>query len=329
LGDAGTGKVHANSRHKEIMTIARLPEQAPGAFCPVCAETAVFRFRLGPYSVLDCPVCHHRFSPDALRDNHVQCVYSDDYFFGGGDGYDDYLSEADLLRAQGRRYGELLSRHATPGRVLDVGAAAGFLQAGLADVGWTTTGLEPNARMVAHARNVLGLETLQGSLEDPPDRPPFDAVCLVQVIGHFYDLGRALASVSRLTRPDGLCLVEYWRRDSAVARLMGRGWHEYSPPSVIHWFTRESLDTAMRFHGFSLLGHGAPQKYISGGHARSLLEHKLRQPPLGRALSAATALIPREMNFRYPAFDLEWRLYRRDAVAPRAKSTADISGDRR
>jgi SAM-dependent methyltransferase len=111
--------------------------------------------------------------------------------------------EADLLRAQGSRYGELLSRHATPGRVLDVGAAAGFLQAGLGDAGWTATGLEPNATMVAHARDVLGLDTVQGSLENPPDRPAFDAVCLIQVIGNFYDLGRALAARSPDAPPEG------------------------------------------------------------------------------------------------------------------------------
>jgi SAM-dependent methyltransferase len=297
------------------VTAAPHPGQSGGPSCPVCTAAAEFRFRLGPYSVYDCPACDHRFSPDAVREDHLGSVYSDDYFFGGGAGYDDYLVEADLLRAQGRRYGDLLSRHAPPGRVLDVGAAAGFLQAGLQDAGWTTTGLEPNARMVAHARDALGLDTLQGSLENPPDRPPFDAVCLIQVIGHFYDLGRALAAVARLTRPGGLCLIEYWRRESAAARLMGRGWHEYSPPSVIHWFTRASLDAAMQRHGFAPVARGAPKKYISGGHARSLLGHKLRDLPFGRALAAPTALIPRNVNFLYPAFDVEWRLYRKDAAA--------------
>jgi SAM-dependent methyltransferase len=328
-GDTGAGKVHASRRHKEIMTIARLPEKAPGAFCPVCTETAVFRFRLEPYSVFDCPVCHHRFSPDALRDNHVQSVYSDDYFFGGGDGYDDYLREAKLLRAQGRRYGDLLSEHVAPGRVLDVGSAAGFLLAGLQDAKWTVTGLEPNAAMATYARDTLGLDTVQGSLEDSPDLPTFDAVCLIQVIGHFYDLGRALSATSRLTRMGGLCLVEYWRRDSLVARLLGRRWHEYSPPSVLHWFTRDSLNTAMRLYGFTPVDQGAPRKYISGGHARSLLAHKLRQAPLGNVLAAPTALIPRDVNFRYPALDLEWHLYRRDHIVPEVKRTADISGDPR
>jgi hypothetical protein len=68
------------------------------------------------------------------------------------------------------------------------------------------------------------------------------------------------------------------------------------------------------------LDRGAPKKYISGGHARSLLDHKLRELPLGRALAAPTALIPRRMNFLYPAFDVEWRLYRKDAATAPGES---------
>lgn len=298
------------------MTTAKDPERTEEAPCPVCGTPGVLRFPLrGGFTVSDCPACGHRFSADALRANHVEAVYDDGYFFGGGDGYDDYLLGSDLLRAQGRRYGALLARHIAPGRVLDVGSAAGFLQAGLRDAGWTTAGLEPNATMAAHARDRLGLDVVQGSIEHPPDWPAFDAVCLIQVVGHFFDLAKALSSVARLTRPGGLCLVEYWKRDALVARLMGRAWHEYSPPSVLHWYTRESLDRAMALYGFSPIDRGAPKKYITGSHARSLLAHKLEQLPLGRLLAAPAALVPRSARFRYPALDLEWRLYRKTAAA--------------
>jgi SAM-dependent methyltransferase len=304
-------------------------EQRTHVLCPVCGSRAAPQFRLGDCTVSDCPACGHRFTADAIQEDHVGSVYDDGYFFGGGAGYDDYLVEAELLRAQGKRYGALLARHATPGRVLDVGAAAGFVQAGLEDAGWESTGLEPNATMVAHARERLGLDTVQGSIEDPPDWAPFDAVCLVQVVGHFYDLGRALSSVAKLTRPGGLCLVEYWRRDSVVARLLGRAWHEYSPPSVLHWYTRDSLDAAMASRGFSPIESGAPKKYISGGHARSLLQHKLMQLPLGRILAAPTALVPAQAMLRYPAFDLEWRLYRRQDTEGRQDGIQASQGDRR
>lgn len=285
------------------------------AACPVCGAAARPVFAVDGYSVADCGACGHRFSPDAVREDHLGSVYGDAYFFGGGDGYDDYLIEADLLRAQGLRYGQLLAGHATPARVLDVGSAAGFISAGLRDAGWTPTGLEPNPTMVAHARDNLELDAAQGSLEDAPAWEPFDAVCLIQVIGHFHDLARAMASVARLTRPDGLCLIEYWRRDSWIARLLGRRWHEYSPPSVLHWFTAASLDRLMAANGFACVASGAPKKYILGQHAKSLLLHKLAGLPLGSVLGAPVRLVPDALRIRYPAFDLEWRLYRRSGAA--------------
>ena len=280
--------------------------------CPLCGADSRPAFAKNGYTVADCGACGHRFCASPLDEAHLATVYDDSYFFGGGDGYDDYLVEADLLRAQGVRYGQLLAGIVGSGRLLDVGCAAGFLQAGMAQAGWTTTGLEPNATMVNHARSRLGLDVMQGTLESPPSLEPFDAVTLIQVIGHFFDLSRALSSVRELTRAGGVCLIEYWRRESTLARAFGTRWHEYSPPSVLHWFTRTSLDAAMAARGFVPIAHGAPKKYISGGHARSLLEHKFAELPAGRVLAAPLSLVPKTLRIRYPSLDLEWRAYRRE-----------------
>jgi hypothetical protein len=94
---------------------------------------------------------------------------------------------------------------------------------------------------------------------------------------------------------------------------------------VLHWFTRESLDRAMRIYGFSQVAAGAPRKYISGRHARSLLGHKLRQVPLGDVLAKATRALPANLRFRYPDFDLDWRLYRRDDGDARGDTTTGAS----
>ncbi|WP_171211430.1 bifunctional 2-polyprenyl-6-hydroxyphenol methylase/3-demethylubiquinol 3-O-methyltransferase UbiG [Ruegeria sp. HKCCA5426] len=256
---------------------------------------------------MQCPACGNRSVAGLFDQDHVASVYDDSYFFGGGAGYSDYLSEAQLLRDQGRRYGELLSRHSKNGRLLEVGSAAGFLQAGMEDAGWATTGLDPNQTMVSHARDTLGLNALQGSLEDCKGLEPFDAVSLIQVIGHFHDLPKAMKSVADLTRPGGICVIEYWRLDSWMARLMGKRWHEYSPPSVLHWFTRSGLDTLMRRHSFSVMDSGKPKKYISAGHAASLLEHLLGSKIPVKLLR----MLHPDAKIRYPSYDLEWRLYRR------------------
>lgn len=261
---------------------------------------------LGPVRICDCPACGHRFAPNAAAADHVDTVYNDTYFFGGGDGYDDYLKDADLLRAAGARYGHLLAEHQSVGRVLDVGAAAGFILAGLQDTGWTGTGLDPNATMVAHARETLGLDAHVGTLEDTPPPGPFDAICLIQVIGHFHDITRAIQNAAFSLAPGGICLVEYWNRDAWIARRLGRRWHEYSPPSVLHWFTPDSLDALMARHALSKIASGQPVKYISGRHAKSLLSHK------APALAAPLRVIPDSLRIRYPTWDLAWSIYRKD-----------------
>jgi hypothetical protein len=62
----------------------------------------------------------------------------------------------------------MLKRFTPPGSVLDVGAAAGFLLAGLRQIGWSGSGVEPNDRMAEHARSQLGLNVRTGTLESLP-----------------------------------------------------------------------------------------------------------------------------------------------------------------
>src|SRR5262249_23515850 len=155
------------------------------------------------YPIRACPTCGHQFAelPDVA--GHVERVYGDDYFRGGGAGYPDYLAEARLLRASGRWYARLLRRFVPPGRLLDIGCDAGFVLRGLTDGGWDGEGVEPNAAMAEFARSRLGLRVTTGGLESFPADRPFDVVCLIQVVAHFVDLRSALSRTSELTKPGG------------------------------------------------------------------------------------------------------------------------------
>ena len=183
----------------------------------------------------------------------MHSVYSDEYFFGGGAGYTDYLAESELLIDHGRRYAKLVSRFMTPGSVLDVGAAAGFLLKGFVDYGWLGFGIEPNARMVEFARSRLGLNVDVGSLETFATDKRFDLITMIQVIGHFVDVDKAFETACNLLVPTGFVLVESWDRESWTARLFGKRWHEYSPPSVVHWFSRAGLTRLGKRHGLRLI----------------------------------------------------------------------------
>lgn len=271
--------------------------------CRFCDSPGVAVFEAKGIPVLDCEGCGHRFAEIGVSDDHANEHYSDDYFNGGGAGYSDYTSEAELLQKRGRRYADLIAPHALPGRMLDVGAAAGYLLQGFVDKGWEGVGLEPNAAM-ARVGGEAGVDIRQGTLESYAGGEPFDLISMIQVAAHFYDPELSFRKACDLLKPGGLLLVETWDRGSRSARLFGRHWHEYSPPTVLHWYSKEWLSGHLNALGFDRVDGGRPSKRISGGHVRSLLKYRLGDLSL-------LNLIPERIEFPYPAEDLFWALFRK------------------
>lgn len=262
------------------------------------------------YPVLECGRCRHRFLGHPAPVDHVERTFGDHYFHGGGAGYPDYLAEGWLLRRRGGRYARLVEAWRPPGTVLDVGAAAGFLLQGFTERGWTGRGVEPNAAMARHARD-RGLQVEVGTLEDLPAEPVYDVVLMVQVVAHVYDLRCAFRSAAAATAPGGYWLVETWDWTTWLARLFGDGWHEYSPPSVRHWFSTQSLVRVASDVGFCEVARGRPSKWIAAAHAASLLAHALGPSRLGRAVGSLGRRMPGRLAVPYPAADLLWMLLRK------------------
>ena len=275
--------------------------------CPLCDSASRAVFEVNGYPIQDCIRCGHRFVGVSPRSDHVETIYGDDYFQGGGAGYPDYLAEGKLLRETGQRYGRLLSRFARPGLLLDVGAAAGFLLQGFQHVGWKGQGIEPNARMAAYAREQLGVEVFPGTLDTFDSPNLFDAISFIQVLAHFPDPMTAFRLADRLTKPGGVWLIETWNAASRMAQILGKDWHEYSPPSVLHLWSPQVLKRTLNSLGYRLRSTGIAQKWIGVGHAKSLLQHKY-----GNGVPTKLAgMIPSNWKLPYPSEDLFWAVYQK------------------
>jgi len=259
------------------------------------------------FAVRECPRCRHRFTDWQPPDDHVSRVYDDSYFFGGGAGYPDYPREGDLLREHARRYAHHIAPYVKPGRLLDVGAACGFLCDGFRSAGWQAEGIEPNETMAAYGRERLKVCVHTGTLEDFNSPHTYDLIGMIQVLGHFTDPRRALEQAAKLTRAGGFWLIETWNSASLTARVFGTHWHEYNPPSVLHFFSHRSVERLVRQFGFERVASGHPGKRIAWGHARALLDHQI-----GRAwFHRLSRLIPDELVLPYPSEDLVWTLFRK------------------
>ena len=279
--------------------------------CQICNGTLQPLFLKHRYWICGCSHCGHRSTEVENPAGHVEQVYGDEYFHGGGAGYSDYLAERELLRSHGQWYGRLLQSYMPAGSVFDVGAAAGFVLQGMVDMGWRGRGIEPNFRMSAHARAHLNLRVDTGALESFHTEERFDLVTMIQVVAHFPDLRKALQVSAEITREGGFWLIETWNRDSWAARIFGRHWHEYSPPSVVHWFTPTTLRNLVEPFGFRKIDSGRASKWLNGAHAVSLLQYKLGGSIPGRFLAAAGKLIPSNVPLPYLADDLFWMLFQK------------------
>ncbi|TYQ24766.1 methyltransferase domain-containing protein [Pseudanabaena sp. UWO311] len=283
--------------------------------CPICRTTGTYLFSKYDCSILYCQKCSHQFADIIPNNHHTQTVYGDHYFNSGGDGYPDYLGEAKLILDHGKRYAQLLKRYMDTGTILDVGAAAGFILQGFTQSGWQGKGIEPNAEMVNHDCKSLGLSVEVGSLETISTSDRYDLISMIQVMPHFFDLRQALSNAANITKPNGYWLIETWNRDSLTAKICGQHWHEYSPPSVLHWFSPNDLEQLATQFGFYKVICGRPSKWINGAHIKSLLRYKLERSRLGRLVINILSIIPDNLAIPYPAEDLFWILFQKAEAA--------------
>jgi SAM-dependent methyltransferase len=176
----------------------------------------------------------------------------------------------------------------------------------MANKGWAGLGVEPNQGLVKYAQESLGIHSICSSFESFAAERQFDAVSMIQVISHVVNTRQAIVKAAQLLLPGGLLLIETWDRRSWTARLLGRRWHEYSPPSVLHWFTRTRLEGLLSECGLEVIESGRPRRWIQMGHAKSLVRHKY-----GHLASTALAWLPAKLQVPYIGDDLIYVLVRK------------------
>jgi SAM-dependent methyltransferase len=280
--------------------------------CTVCrSDHSELAFIKNGYNILHCLDCNHLFTGLILKPANVASIYADVYFTGGGDGYDNYTLQKDMLIKRGEYYADKISKFMVPGKVLDIGAAAGFFLKGFENKGWQGTGIEPNKSMAEYGNNILGVIIKNGSIESVKLAEKFDLVILIQVVAHLYNLESSIKNIYSCLNPGGYLLIETWNKDSLSARLFGKSWHEFSPPSTLNYFSKKTLEKLLSDHNFSIVAQGKPRKSIHSEHAKSLLRHKLSEMPMLRWMAGITNLIPDNKLIPYPAEDLFWFLLKK------------------
>ena len=255
----------------------------PGdAICNVCATEVTGaqapRWVKDGFDIVRCSGCGLVFRRELPTAAELREIYSEEYFRrpeddADGQGYADYLSDEPLHRLNGSSRAKKLAALAAPGRLFDVGAAAGFFMDEARKQGWDVAGVDVSPHMALWGRAQLGLDLRTGEFRSADLLAgSYDAVTMWDYIEHSADPCGDLAAARALLRPGGVLAISTGDVSSVVARLSGRRWHLLTPRHHNFFFSTATLSRACRRAGFDVVSTGHPPARYSLGY----LAFKLR-----------------------------------------------------
>jgi 2-polyprenyl-3-methyl-5-hydroxy-6-metoxy-1,4-benzoquinol methylase len=193
-----------------------------------------------------CRRCTFQYVNPRLRGDLIFSSYSD-----GDD--PTYVSQIDAReRTFAHSLGEIERAVGAPGKLLDIGTAAGAFVAAAAARGWQAEGCEPN-RWLAHWGTAhYGITIRPGSVfEQKYSERSFDVVTLWDVIEHTLNPHEMLEHCHRLLKPGGVLVVNYPDIGSSVARVLGRRWL-FLTSVHLYYFDRTTISRMLAATGFKV-----------------------------------------------------------------------------
>ncbi len=209
------------------------PSESSRTNCLVCAGIARIMLHKGDLNLFACEQCSlvflHPLPDRAIRDR--------------------YLYEHDLAAhfapwhpRKRVLFGRRLGQFSSPGggqRMCDVGCADGQFLALARSAGWDCFGVELNPPAAARAQS-LGLNVVQGALEDLPDLPwgTFDVVTSWDALEHVPAPDLFVERMIQLARPGGRIVVTTLNIDSLAFRVFRHCWSMIGDEHFTYWNVR-------------------------------------------------------------------------------------------
>ncbi|HEX6463667.1 MAG TPA: class I SAM-dependent methyltransferase [Vicinamibacterales bacterium] len=228
------------------------------ARCALCgADDTRFRHHKFGLNVVQCNRCRLVYTNPRLPREALVTRYSEQYF------WDEYLPDLEIgrdgyvdVKRFAAHHAPLLHLfqmyHPPPGDLLDVGAAAGLFMKSAEGAGWHVKGLEPMAPAAAFARDRLGLDVVQSTVEEAPFAPgSFDAVVMLETIEHVMDPVGVLSGVHRVLRNRGLLVLTTPNWEAFTRHALGEQWAAISPAEHLYLFSEATLTAVLKKAGFS------------------------------------------------------------------------------
>lgn len=226
----------------------------PCNFCRVDDATEVFGAGVAqPSRIVRCNRCGLMYaSPRAKEPDHVQIQAWDPHHQHFVDRDPRRYEKERLQTRDFARTRKLINElHPHRGKLLEIGSGLGFLLAEFKQDGWDVLGVEPDASYCQHAREVLGVPSIDTILETAGlADETFDVMIMNHVIEHLGDPLATLSEINRVLRPGGHLVLETPRYDTLMFRLLGRRERSINCSGHIYFFTTRTLRSLYEAAGF-------------------------------------------------------------------------------
>ena len=215
------------------------------------------------FSIVRCAGCGLVYvNPRLPAKILAEQVYGADYFDAAhGYGLADHFSAEERERAMKAANRRLtwLEHHTKPGRLLDVGCAAGYFMLAAKNRRWNVQGVEISEHAAAFARKEFGLDVTVAEFSSfEPEHEAYDLVTLLDVIEHLPDPAGGLRRAHAALKPGGFLFLATPNFASLSARVLGAHWGLLEPDHHFYYFTPRTLDELLNRNGFGVTARRWP-----------------------------------------------------------------------
>jgi 2-polyprenyl-3-methyl-5-hydroxy-6-metoxy-1,4-benzoquinol methylase len=197
-----------------------------------------------------------------------------------------YVSQADGRIKSFAQCLKAVSRYQESGRILDIGAAAGFFLKVAKEAGWETFGIEPSRYLSDYGNKNYGLKIHCGTVETTSKfDKPMDVVTLWDVLEHTFSPKDILTRCNRYLKNGGYVVINYPNIGNWMARLAGRKyWFILSVH--LYYFTPKTIAQMLKETGFEVVSSAPHFQWLEFGYLVYRLEAYL--PRFAKLLSRVT-----------------------------------------
>jgi len=223
--------------------------------CPICEASRGEPLHLeGSFRMVRCPSCQFIFlNPRPTSDSLLR--FYQQYLPEEGPSIESWEK---MMKPVFRRAADLIHRHRSNGRLLDVGTGFGFFLVEMKKRGWEAAGVEISQKAMDYAKDALGLTIFPGPLEkaDLPDND-FDAVTGFYVVEHLSHPMAFLRKCHRLLKPGGLLLLRYPHTTPIknLLQFLDIKNHLYDLPAHLSDFSPKMIQLCLERSGFEKCQH--------------------------------------------------------------------------